>query len=55
MGELTLEGVFRQDEEDGLCGKAERAGVEYVLPSHQAWSHEPSFAPESLFLRSQFA
>lgn len=30
---LPLESVFRQDEEDGPRGKAERAGVTWLLPS----------------------
>src|SRR5262249_53670019 len=41
-GGLPHESVFRQGE-DGLLGKAERAGLTWFLPSSSGWPHDGSF------------
>ena len=48
MGLLPLECVSRRDEGDALCGKAEHAGVEYVLPSPSSLVPMNPVLPRSL-------
>jgi hypothetical protein len=50
-----LESVFRQDEEDGLRGKAERAGATWLLPSLVKPGSMTAVSPKAFSSSSQLA
>jgi hypothetical protein len=53
--DYRLNASFPKTRRDGLRSKAERAGVEYLLPSVQGWPHDHRFPSELFFFARQSA